>query len=156
MKKRLKIFLWLIFSILCGLGFFIYHYFHFSCDQGEIVKLKINTGDCFTIKLSHNGSTGYQKCWINENKCKFVKSVDRHYENSWSGDCAGCSSLLFWTFSGIAVGIDTIKISECPPIPGKGCNYFAGDSLRLSGDSIVSKYAPYRKGDYTFIVTVTD
>lgn len=122
-------------------------------------EFDLEVGETITIKINSNSSTGYEQCWINENKCRAVKIVQQHYSSIWEmfgGIGAGGTVAL--TFEAINAGQDTVKISDCPTLRMyKDCSYFSGDSLRLDDvDSMVSRFDPYRKGDYNFVFTVVE
>lgn len=160
MKNRTKILLVLLLSLIGGFSFFLYSNFHSSYELGGRDKFELEIGEIFTIKIPSNPSTGFENCWINENKCYCVKKIDQQYNSGWAANIGniGAGGIQVWTFQATSKGIDTVKITACPPISkAGGCEYFSGDSLRIEyGDSIVSKYEPYRSGDYTFIIIVSE
>ncbi len=107
-------------------------------------KITLQIGDTFTIKLYQNASIGGSNCWINESKCKSVNQQRKSYVSSLEvkQGCEGCGGSEFWTFKAIKVGIDTIKIKNCPTgRKQKNCSSFQEDSISYLEDiKYSSKY----------------
>jgi predicted secreted protein len=153
LKKRTKLILTFLAIVLSGLGIYYFIDRHNYYESGDCDKFELKIGDIFTIKLSENQTTTYRNHWINENKCHCVELLSKEYESSWP-QLEGSGGTVMWTFRAMSKGIDTVKISKCGS--RIDCNFLSSDLLRLKAgeDSIISRYAPFRQADYTFVVIV--
>ncbi len=108
----------------------------------KVNNIKLQIGDTFTIKLPQNGSIGSSNCWINEEKCKSINEHRKWYLSSLKEKqgCEGCGGSDYWSFKAIKVGVDTIKIKNCPTgRKQKNCSSFQEDSIYYKEDP---KYSP--------------
>jgi predicted secreted protein len=108
----------------------------------EVDNITLQIGDTFTIKLHQNGSIGGSNCWINEGKCESVKEHRKWYVSSLKEKqgCEGCGGNDYWSFEATTLGVDTIKIKNCPTgRKQKSCSSFQEDSIYYKEDI---KYSP--------------
>lgn len=100
-------------------------------------KITLQIGDTFTLKLHQNGSIGGSNCWINERKCESIDEHRKWYVSSLKEKqgWAGCGGNDYWTFKAIKVGVDTLKIKNCPTgRKQKNCSSFQEDSIYYKQD----------------------
>lgn len=124
--------------ILLGLAFFAFMGYKWWDNRnfiefGDNREYKLDIGDNLTIKLYANGATGYQNCWINEEKCSTVVLTDRKYKSSVNEKLGyiGAGGFEYWTLTSKTKGIDTLKITSCPAGPTQmTCNHFKEDSVK--------------------------
>ncbi|NHM03674.1 protease inhibitor I42 family protein [Flavobacterium celericrescens] len=114
-KKYLKIF-GVIISIIILIGISYYNKFCNYYKSGENNNFELKVGETLEIRLYENGSTGFSNCWLNENRSKKLKLVNRKYENSLYAKLGseGAGGIITLIFKAYEKGIDTIKIANCP------------------------------------------
>ena len=112
-KKYLKIF-GIFISIIILIGIFYYNKFCNYYKSGENNNFELKVGETLEIRLYENGSTGFSNCWLNENRSKKLKLVNRKYENSLYAKLGseGAGGIITLIFKAYEKGIDTIKIGE--------------------------------------------
>jgi len=101
-------------------------------DSSENGRFTIQVGETFQFKLSENGSTGYQNCWVNPGKCSNVEFVDKTYASSLQSKLGyiGSGGVVTFYFKGIKKGFDTIAMAHCPTgREQKDCSQFSSDSI---------------------------
>lgn len=138
-RKYLKIF-GILIAIIILIGTFYYIRFCNYYKSGENKNFELKVGETLEIRLYENGSTGYSNCWLNENKSKKLKLVDRKYEKSLYAklgyDGAGGITTLF--FKAQEKGIDTIKIANCPLGPeNKNCSDYSEKNTETENEFII-------------------
>lgn len=120
-------------------------------------KLSAKKGTIITFSLPQNKSTGYELCWINENKVsnKFkLENIQSKLIDPNNVDGGG--QTIQYQFLVQSNGIDTIKFKNCPTsLWQKDCSFFAVDSIRnKENGNIISTYAPNQNGDYDIVISV--
>ncbi len=99
--------------------------------------ITLQKGETFNISFDANGSAGFGICWINEFKCNTVNLAGRWYKSSEKEKqgYVGAGGTEYWTFKGKELGIDTIKIRNCPTgRKQKSCSAFQEDSIAYKED----------------------
>jgi predicted secreted protein len=140
-KKKRKILLFTIPFLLTASGVFYFFYPSHKYKASENDKFTIKIGESFDVRLYENGSTGYMNCWLNENKCNSIKLRSRQYENSLNQKLGyiGSDGTIKFTFIGTKVGIDTIKLSNCPTaVEHKSCDDFSENSTKSDNEFIIT------------------
>lgn len=138
MKRKLTIVIILIF-----IGIAIYYYkncYHFY-NRGENDSFRIKVGETFEIKLDENGSTGYTNCCLNESELKTVKMVKKEYKQSFHSKLGyeGSGGTIVMTFQGIAVGLETIKLANCPTGPeDKSCKDYTVSNTKADNEFLIN------------------
>ena len=97
-------------------------------ESGESGKFTVGVGETFKIQLHHNGSTGYENCWLNISHCDNVALHNESYSNSFMAKAGyiGSGGRIVFEFKGIKKGIDTIAMASCPTGPdGKDCSAYS-------------------------------
>jgi predicted secreted protein len=132
MKQQIKLFAAIL--LILALGWAIYEFDNLSkvYENGQNEHFKKRVGEKFSIKLYENGSTGYQNCWLNENKCQSVKQVRSKYIRSLRERMGynGAGGSVKFTFMATKKGIDTIRFAWCPTArEQKDCSAYADSSI---------------------------
>lgn len=138
-----------------------------SCDNAEnqvfaakgVHTLQAKKGTVVSFSIPQNKSTGYELCWMNEEKLsnKFkLESINSKLKDPNNVDGGG--ETITYQFLVNEPGTDTLKFNNCPTrLWQKECNYFAVDSIREQvNGTITSKYEAYQKSDYEIVITVNE
>ena len=120
----------------------LYYYNRFSnyYSSGENDKFEIKVGETLKIRLRENHSTGYSNCWLNENKSKTLKLVNRKYESGLNEMLGydGAGGIVTLTLKAQEKGIDTIKIANCPlGRDSKKCSDFSEKNIKTDNQFII-------------------
>ena len=135
-KKYLKIF-GILITIIILIGTFYYRIFCNYYKSGENKNFELKVGETLEIRLYENGSTGYSNCWLNENKSKKLKLVNRKYENSLNAKLGydGAGGIITLIFKAQEKGIDTIKIANCPlGRENKNCSDYSEKNIETDNE----------------------
>ena len=142
MKRRTKIFLLTIVFLLFTIGvLYIFFYPSHVYTSGENDTFTIKVGESFSVKLYENGSTGYIYCWLNEKNCNCLKLTSRQYEQSLNQKLGyiGSGGTIKFTFVATKVGIDTVKLTNCPTaVEHKNCADFSHNSTKRDNKFIIT------------------
>jgi hypothetical protein len=140
-KKRRKILLLTIPFLLTAIGVFYFFYSSHYYTIGENDKFTIKVGESVDIRLFENGSTGSMNCWLNEKECNSIKLTSRQYERSLNQKLGyiGSGGTIKFTFVGSRVGLDTIKLRNCPTaVEHKSCADFSDNLTKSDNEFIIS------------------
>jgi predicted secreted protein len=114
LKKNYYRIIGIIITSFCIIALYYYYTYNNYYEIGENDNFELKVGETFEIKLYENGSTGSKNCWLKKNK--LVTLVKEDYEKSMESKMGyiGSGGITTYTFKAAKIGVDTLKVSNCP------------------------------------------